>query len=84
MLGSPVSADVGLVEVNVVHPMLRGGWANLWLKLEGTREARDEGYKAFLYETHEQHVDTVGLTRRLEGTVVPRVELYRIIASTPR
>jgi GNAT superfamily N-acetyltransferase len=84
MLGSPVSADVGFVEVNVVDPMLRGGWANLWLKLEATRDARDEGYNAFLYETHEQHVDTAGLTRRLGGTVVPRVELYRIIASTPR
>jgi GNAT superfamily N-acetyltransferase len=84
MLGSPINKHVGLVEVNVIHPMLRGGWANVWLKLETTRIARDAGYQTFLYETHEQHADTKALTRRVGGVVVPRIEPYRLIATNAR
>ncbi len=84
MIGTPVNEHVGLIEVNVVHPALRGGWANAWLKLEATRAGRDGGYDTFLYETHDQHADTMKLTRRLGGVVVPRVELYRVIATNRR
>lgn len=81
MLGSPIDSRVGLVEANVLHPMVRGGWANVWLKLETTREARDAGYDAFLYETHSQHGDTRALTRRLGGTIVPRIEPFMLITT---
>lgn len=81
MIGTPVNKHVGLIEVNVVHPALRGGWANAWLKLEATRAGRDGGYDTFLYETHDQHADTIKLTRRLGGTIVPRIEPYRVIAA---
>lgn len=84
LLASPINDHVGLVETVVVHPSLRGGWANAWLKLETTRGGRDGGYDTFLYETHEQHADTEKLTRRLGGVVVPRVELYRVMATTGR
>ncbi len=84
MLARPFNENVGLVEVNVLHPLLRYGWANVWLKLETTRGARDAGYSKFLYETNEQHVDTMRLTSRLGGEVVTRVELYRLIPSDHR
>jgi GNAT superfamily N-acetyltransferase len=84
MLGSPLSRNLGLIEANVVHPALRGGWANIWLKLETTREARDAGYEAFLYETHSQHSDTRSVTKRLDGVVVPRIEPYCLIKTGPR
>ncbi|HEX6962454.1 MAG TPA: GNAT family N-acetyltransferase, partial [Lacipirellula sp.] len=57
MLGSPIDPRVGLIEANVIHPAVRGGWANVWLKLETTRDAQAAGYDAFLYETHSQHAD---------------------------
>jgi hypothetical protein len=84
MLGSRVNAQTGWVEINVLHPSVRGGWANVWLKLEATRAAYDTGYHTFLYETHPQHVDTRGITRRLKGAVMPRVDLYRLIATSRR
>jgi hypothetical protein len=84
MLARPVKDDVVWVEVNVVHPSVRGRWANVWLKLDATRRARDLGFKTFLYETYEQHADTAKLTSRLEGVLAPRVELYHVIASNHR
>lgn len=84
MLGSPVDKHVAWVESNVVHPSVRGRWANVWLKLDSSGRARDLGFHTLLYETYEQHADTNKLTSRLEGTIVPRVELYRLIAASHR
>jgi GNAT superfamily N-acetyltransferase len=84
MLGRPVDGNAVLVEVNVVHPSVRGRWANVWLKLDATSRARDLGFTTFFYETYEQHADTAKLTRRLDGDVVPRSELYHVIASKHR
>lgn len=67
------------VEANVIHPSVRGGWANVWLKLGASRRARDQGYNTFHYETYSQHADTNKLTHRLAGELTPRVELYRCI-----
>ena len=36
MLGRRVNDNTGWVEVNVVHPSMRGRWANVWLKLDAT------------------------------------------------
>jgi len=84
MLGRPVHAHTALVEVNVVHPAVRGRWANVWLKLDATSRARDLGLTTFIYETYQHHADTAKLTSRLDGVLAPRVELYRIIATSPR
>ena len=84
MLGRQVDSQVAWVEVNVIHPSLRGRWANVWLKLETTRHAHDLGFETFLYETYEQHADTAKLTSRLEGVLIPCVELYHVIASNHR
>lgn len=84
MLGRPVDKHVVWVESNVVHPSVRGLWANVWLKLDPSGRARGMGYRTFIYETYQQHADTNKLTSRLEGDVVPRVELYYVIASSHR
>jgi GNAT superfamily N-acetyltransferase len=84
MLGRQVNDQVAWVEVNVVHSSVRGRWANVWLKLEATRHARDLGFQTFLYETYDQHADTAKLTSRLGGVLMPRVELYHVIPSNHR
>jgi GNAT superfamily N-acetyltransferase len=84
ILGRPVEGDAVVVEVNVVHPSVRGRWANAWLKLDATSRARDLGFSTFFYETYQQHADTAKLTRRLGGVLVPRIELYHVIASQHR
>jgi GNAT superfamily N-acetyltransferase len=82
MLARPIEKHVAWADANVVHPCVRGRWANVWLKLESSARARDMGYHTFVYETYQQHADTNKLTNRLEGVFVPRVELYRIIAAS--
>jgi len=84
MLARPLNSHTVVVEVNVVHPRVRGRWANVWLKLDATSRARDLGFTTFIYETYQHHADTAKLTSRLEGVLAPRVELYRVIATSPR
>jgi GNAT superfamily N-acetyltransferase len=84
MLARPIDRHVVWVDANVVHPSVRGRWANVWLKLDPSARARDMGYSAFIYETYQQHTDTSKLTNRLAGVLVPRVELYRRIAASDR
>ena len=39
ILAHRVAADVAAVDANILDPSVRGGWANVWLKLEATRGA---------------------------------------------
>jgi GNAT superfamily N-acetyltransferase len=39
LLAHRESKDVAVVDANILDPTVRGGWANLWLKLEATRGA---------------------------------------------
>jgi GNAT superfamily N-acetyltransferase len=52
------------VEVNVVIPTLRRGWANLLLTHEGTRNSRLLGTGRFRFFCDDRVIDTVNLARR--------------------
>ena len=61
------SKDVAVVDANILHPDVRGGWANLWLKLEATRGALELGIEKFIYNTFDHYADTRIFTEKLGG-----------------
>jgi GNAT superfamily N-acetyltransferase len=78
ILGHRVARDVVHVDANVVAPDVRGGWANVWLKLEATREAIPWGIRKFVFTTFDHYSDTRSFTDRLQGvTVQTKVLMYR-------
>ncbi|GAH15236.1 unnamed protein product, partial [marine sediment metagenome] len=58
ILAHRASRDVAHVDADVVDPTLRGGWANIWLKLEATRGALNLGIKKFVFTTFDHYTDT--------------------------
>jgi hypothetical protein len=80
ILAHRVSRDVAHVDANVVEPSLRGGWANIWLKLEATRGAMSIGITKFVFTTFDHYGDTRSFTEKLQGiTVRTTVLMYRPI-----
>jgi GNAT superfamily N-acetyltransferase len=83
ILAHRASRDVAHVDANVVEPSLRGGWANIWLKLEATRGAISIGVKTFVFTTFDHYADTRSFTEKLQGTTVrTTVLMYRQIGTT--
>jgi GNAT superfamily N-acetyltransferase len=83
ILAHRASRDVAHVDANVLEPSLRGGWANIWLKLEATRGALSLGIKKFVFTTFDHYSDTRSFTEKLHGTTVQTtVLMYRPIAAT--
>ena len=58
---------VATVDANIVVPEVRGGWANVWLKLEATQGALALGITHFHYTSFDQYADTRRFTDRLGG-----------------
>jgi hypothetical protein len=56
------------VDANIVDPRLRGGWANVWLKLEATRGALALGIENFEFATFDHYTDTRSFTQKFGGT----------------
>ena len=82
ILGHRTSRDVVHVDADVVDPALRGGWANVWLKLEATRGALDWGIEKFVFTTFDHYTDTRSFTEKLEGVRVrTTVLMYRPIVA---
>jgi GNAT superfamily N-acetyltransferase len=81
ILGHRVAHDSVHVDANVVAPEVRGGWANVWLKLEATRGAMQWGIKKFVFTTFDRYNDTRRFTERMQGvTVRTTVLMYRPLA----
>jgi hypothetical protein len=59
--------DTAVVDADIVEPGLRGGWANVWLKLEATRGALRLGIKQFQFTTFDQYADTRSFTTKFGG-----------------
>ena len=76
ILAHRVSAEVAHVDANIVDPGVRGGWANVWLKLEATRGAVKLNVKTFQFTTFDQYQDTRSFTQRLGGQTNRSTELY--------
>lgn len=78
ILAHRAARDVAHVDANVLAPEVRGGWANVWLKLEATRGALQLGIKRFVFSTFDHYTDTRSFTERLRGvTVQTKVLMYR-------
>jgi GNAT superfamily N-acetyltransferase len=67
------------VDVNVISPHLRRGWANVLLTHEGFRVGQAKGTQAFRFYCHEDVVDTVNIARR-SGAQRVRTDLVLVRA----
>jgi hypothetical protein len=67
ILGHRKDAYTIVVDANIVDPGVRGGWANVWLKLEATRGAIRLGIKNFEFTTFDHYADTRSFTKKLGG-----------------
>jgi hypothetical protein len=73
-------AETAVVDADIVEPSLRGGWANVWLKLEATRGALRLGIKNFEYTTFDHYADTRSFTKKLGGvTVETKVLMIKLL-----
>jgi GNAT superfamily N-acetyltransferase len=61
--------ETAVVDADIVHPILRGGWANVWLKLEATRGAMRLGIKRFQFTSFDHYSDTRSFSTKLGGAV---------------
>jgi N-acetylglutamate synthase-like GNAT family acetyltransferase len=59
--------DTAIVDADIVDPSLRGGWANVWLKLEATRGALRLGIKNFEFTSFDHYTDTRSFTQKMGG-----------------
>jgi GNAT superfamily N-acetyltransferase len=71
--------DSAFVHSTVVHPALRDGWANLWLKYYGASRCVDLGVQRVLHHSYDQHRDTRRLARATGATIRMLLEPYRIL-----
>ena len=69
------SKEVAVVDANILSPDVRGGWANLWLKLEATRNALQLGIERFVYSTFDHYADTRAFSKMLGGVETRRMLL---------
>jgi hypothetical protein len=75
ILAHRAAADVAAVDANILDPDVRGGWANVWLKLEATRGAIRLGIKTFRFTTFDHYTDTRSFTQRLGGETMRVMQL---------
>jgi N-acetylglutamate synthase-like GNAT family acetyltransferase len=70
ILAHRADKDTAVVDADIVDSSLRGGWANVWLKLEATRGALRLGIKQFQFTTFDQYTDTRSFAMKLGGQVI--------------
>jgi GNAT superfamily N-acetyltransferase len=63
-LGRILANGVCEVDAHVLHPSVRMGWANLWLKMEAAGRLLEDGIRTMRYFTLEQHTDTQRISRQ--------------------
>lgn len=77
------SKAVAVVDANILDPDVRGGWANLWLKLEATRGAIGLGIERFVYSTFDHYADTRAFSQMLGGVETRRMLLMHYLLDGP-
>lgn len=81
ILAHRAAVDVAAVDANIVDPSVRGGWANVWLKLKATRGAIRLGIKKFQFTTFDHYTDTRSFTEQMGGVTTRTTNLmYRRLA----
>jgi hypothetical protein len=79
-LGRILPGGVCEIDANVLHPSVRMGWANLWLKVEAARMLLSNGIEVIRYFSLDQHQDTHRLSRQAGARLVgSRVQMRREI-----
>ena len=63
-------SDTAIVDADIVNSSLRGGWANVWLKLEATRGALRLGIKNFEFTSFDHYTDTRSFTKKMGGVTM--------------
>ncbi len=77
VLAHRTSQSAFTVDATIVAPELRGGWANVWLKLEASRGA-PPGVTHFHYTSFDHYTDTRRFTEKLGGvTTLRQALMYR-------
>lgn len=80
ILAHRADKETAIVDANILDPSVRGGWANIWLKLAATRGALSLGIKNFQFTTFDLYADTRSFTGKLGGeTVRTSVLMYRAL-----
>lgn len=67
ILAHRAGEETAIVDANILNPRVRGGWANVWLKLEATRGALSLGIRNFQFMTFDHYADTRVFTKKLSG-----------------
>jgi N-acetylglutamate synthase-like GNAT family acetyltransferase len=70
ILAHRADKDTAVVDADIVDSSLRGGWANVWLKLVATRGALRLGIKQFQFTTFDQYTDTRSFAMKLGGYAI--------------
>jgi hypothetical protein len=69
-LGRVHAGGVCDIDANVVHPAVRLGWANLWLKFEAASVLLAGGFRTIRYSTLQQHTDTQRVSRQVRARLL--------------
>jgi hypothetical protein len=75
ILAHRADKDTAIVDADIVDRSLRGGWANVWLKLEATRGALRLGIKQFRFMTFDHYTDTRSFAMKLGGVTTRTTQL---------
>jgi hypothetical protein len=75
ILAHRASRRVAAVDATILVPEVRGGWANVWLKLEATQGAQSLGITHFHFATFDHYADTRRFTELLGGMTTKRSAL---------
>ena len=71
------------VDANVIHPAVRLGWANLWLKFEAASVLLARGIRTIRYSTFQQHTDTHRVSRQVGARLLrTTIQLRRDLSPT--
>ena len=82
-LGRVMADGVCEVDAHVLHPSVRMGWANLWLKMEAAERLLEDGIRTMRYFTLEQHTDTHRISRQAGCRLLRTLVQMRRELSTP-
>ena len=77
------SKELAVVDANILDAEVRGGWANVWLKLEATRGAAKLGIDRFIYATFDHYADTRAFSQMLGGVETRRMLLMHFLLDGP-
>ena len=71
------------VDAHVLHPSVRMGWANLWLKMEAADRLLEDGIRTMRYFGLEQHTDTRRISKQAGCRLVRTLVQMRRELATP-